>query len=99
MNVRRRLAPEEKMKIVLERYHTLSISESVNSIIKTEIPTKTRKKLPKRKKTEENIKIKHAQPEAVQLSEAYKSGYHKGLQGAGGKLILFHSPYYGNSNI
>ncbi|OWP57078.1 MAG: hypothetical protein B2I17_02650 [Thermoplasmatales archaeon B_DKE] len=41
----------------LEEYHMRSISESVNSIIKRKMPTKIRKKLPQRKKTEESLKI------------------------------------------
>jgi transposase len=41
----------------LEEYHTRSISESVNSMMKRKMPTKIRKKLPQRKKTEESLKI------------------------------------------
>ena len=41
----------------MEQYHMRSISESVNSMIKRKMPTKIRKKLPQRKKTEETLKI------------------------------------------
>ena len=45
-----------------------------------EYGTKIRKKLPQRKKTEETLKINHAQPETVQLPEAYQTGDHKEFQ-------------------
>ncbi|MCL4336080.1 MAG: hypothetical protein M1344_02475 [Candidatus Thermoplasmatota archaeon] len=41
----------------LEHYHMRSISECVNSMMKRKMPTKIRKKLPQRKKTEETLKI------------------------------------------
>ncbi len=41
----------------LEHHHMRSISECVNSMMKRKMPTKIRKKLPQRKKTEETLKI------------------------------------------
>ena len=41
----------------LETYHMRSISESVNSMIKRKMPSKIRKRLPERKRTEEYLKI------------------------------------------
>ena len=41
----------------LEHYHMRSISECVNSMMKRKMPAKIRKKLPRRKKTEETLKI------------------------------------------
>ena len=41
----------------MEQYHMRSISESVNSMMKRKMPSKIRKKLPQRKKTEESLKI------------------------------------------
>ncbi len=41
----------------MRQYHMRSISESVNSMMKRKMPTKIRKKLPQRKKTEESLKI------------------------------------------
>ncbi len=41
----------------LEKYHMRSISECVNSMLKRKMPTKIRKKLPQRKRTEEFLKI------------------------------------------
>ena len=60
----------------MEHYHMRSISECVNSMMKRKMPTKIRKKLPRRKKTEETLKInmhnlrqynylKHTKPEIV----------------------------------
>jgi hypothetical protein len=41
----------------LETYHMRSISETANSIIKWKMPFKTKKRLPRRKRTEEYLKI------------------------------------------
>ena len=60
----------------LEHHHMRSISECVNSSMKRKMPTKIRKKLPRRKKTDETLKIimqnlkqynylKHTKPEII----------------------------------
>ena len=66
----------------LETYHTRSISESVNSMIKRKMPCKIKKRLPRRKRTEEYLKInahnlrqfnylRHTNPELLKVQSKH----------------------------
>ena len=68
----------------LENYHMRSISETVNSMIKSKMPSKIRKRLPQRKRTEEYLKInahnlrqfnylRHTNPEMLNTTGKYLS--------------------------
>ena len=68
----------------LRTYHMRSISESVNSMIKRKMPSKIRKRLPHRKRTEEYLKInmhnlrqfnylRHTNPELLKAQDKDQS--------------------------